>query len=333
MKCVYCLQDKPSTAFTKAEHVIPQSFGLFKNNLTLINLACDDCNQLFGNELELTLARDTIEGALRFEHQIKEAKDFKPFGKESRIVIQMPEGELKGIWGYRKYSPEHKRIMLIPLPQVGFLKGATREYFLLDALPSKEQLLKEFNFADPQAIHYIGCDPTKADKILKEHGINVRDCEQPSFHDDNEVHTIECELEVTIDKTILRAMAKIGFNYLTYWQKDFVLHEDFNPIRKFILAGELAPYPLVRIDQNSVLGDEPIQGKRRSGHLVTVDWAADGTSILAQVSLMNHLKYVISLARDFRGEHRDIRKGHFFNFHSKTISPLTTDPNEASIIQ
>lgn len=49
MKCVYCLQDKSPTAFTKAEHVIPQSFDVFKNNLTLIDLVCDDCNQLFGN--------------------------------------------------------------------------------------------------------------------------------------------------------------------------------------------------------------------------------------------------------------------------------------------
>ncbi|NTU49374.1 MAG: HNH endonuclease [Desulfobulbaceae bacterium] len=320
-------------AFTKAEHVIPQSFGVFKNNLTLIDLVCDDCNQLFGNTLELALARDTIEGALRFEHQLKETRDYKSVGKESRIAIQIPDGELKGMWGYRKYSPEHKRIMLIPLPQVGFLKGTSREYFLLDALPSKEQLLKEYNFAHPQAVHYIGCDPTTADDILKKHGINVRDCEQPSFADSNEVQTIECELEATIDQTILRAMAKIGFNYFTYWQKDFVLHEDFNPIRKFILSGELAQYPLIRIDQSSVLKDEPIQGKRRSGHLITVDWAADGTSILAQVSLMNHLKYVISIARNFRGEHRDIRKGHFFNFHSKTISPLTTNPDEASIIE
>jgi hypothetical protein len=81
-----------------------------------------------------------------------------------------------------------------------------------------------------------------------------------------------------------------------------------------------------------VLGDEPIEGKRRTGHLLTIGWAGDGVSIIAQVSLMNWMKYVVCLARNFSGEHRDITKGHFFNFPYKSIVPLTTDRNLAQII-
>jgi len=53
MKCVYCVEDKPLSSFTKVEHVMPQSFGLFTNNLTLVNTVCDDCNQYFGDNLEI----------------------------------------------------------------------------------------------------------------------------------------------------------------------------------------------------------------------------------------------------------------------------------------
>ena len=132
---------------------------------------------------------------------------------------------------------------------------------------------------------------------------------------------------------MMRAVAKIGFNYLAYWQgADFVLHKDFDVIRKFILSGDKTDFPLVRIEQNSVLRDEPIEGKRRTGHIVTIGWANDGVSIIAQVSLMNWVKYVICLARSFSGEQRDIKKGHFFNFPYKSIIPLTTDKNQAQII-
>ena len=326
MQCIYCLQDKSKRSFTKVEHVIPQAFGLFKNNFTLIDTVCDDCNHGFGNSLDLVLARDTIEGALRFEQNLKPPEEFIPFGKKSRIIVKFPDGELKGMYGYREYSPDQKRIMVFPIPQIGFLKGSSREYFPLDALPSNDVLLKEFNLALPQAIHYVGCDPNIADKLLQERGINFKPGEAPPLEGD-EVQTVTCELGVTIDQVILRANAKIAFNYLAYCQNDgFVLHKDFNPIREFITTGKAASYPLVQVVEDSVLKDEPIQGKRRSGHMATISWALDGMSIVGQVSLMNHFKYKVSLARNFGGEHRNIRSGHFFNFHSKEIFPLTDNP-------
>ena len=40
MICIYCLEDRPQSCFTKVEHVVPQSFGRFKNNLTLHEIVC-----------------------------------------------------------------------------------------------------------------------------------------------------------------------------------------------------------------------------------------------------------------------------------------------------
>lgn len=36
IECIYCREDKPESAYTKVEHVLPQSFGRFRDdNMTL----------------------------------------------------------------------------------------------------------------------------------------------------------------------------------------------------------------------------------------------------------------------------------------------------------
>jgi len=77
MKCVYCLKDKKPSDFRKVEHVIPQAFGKFKNNHTLRKIICTDCNQKFGDILEIRLGRDTIDGIYRTLFGIIPANDFK----------------------------------------------------------------------------------------------------------------------------------------------------------------------------------------------------------------------------------------------------------------
>lgn len=139
-----------------------------------------------------------------------------------------------------------------------------------------------------------------------------------------------CKIEGVIDESIIRAVAKIAFNYLAYWQgPKFMLEADFNPTRQFIRYGVKPQYPLIKIRQESILGDEPLSGKRRSGHLLTVDWAADKRSIVAQVSLLNWLTYSVCLARDFLGEHRAIQRGHFFDPYNQRILQLGARPNLA----
>ncbi|MBP6342823.1 MAG: hypothetical protein KA403_02695 [Candidatus Omnitrophica bacterium] len=328
MKCIYCLTNKDRSGFTKKEHVIPQAFGVFNNNFTLNDIVCDSCNEHFGKTIDLTLARDSYEGLLRYDQKIKRPEEFKTIGKHSRLIMQMPDGPFKGTYGYPEYCPTEKRILLKPLPQVGFVKpNGAREFFRLDDIPDKAYLINNYNLEDQIAMMIFGCDPTIADKILADKGITFKDSSGAKLQIDvgsaDQVIDVQCEVKSTIDQTILRAVAKIGFNYLAYLQKaDFMLHKDFDLIRTYILTGETDIQDLVKIEQASILGDEPISGNRRVGHILTVDWAREGQSIIAQISLMNWLTYRVLLAWDFTGEHRNIRSGHFFNFPHKTIIPL-----------
>lgn len=69
-KCIYCLEDLEPAAFD-TDHVIPQAFGRFANNLTLTTCVCNGCNNYFGWNLELFLGRDSIEALRRIQYGLK----------------------------------------------------------------------------------------------------------------------------------------------------------------------------------------------------------------------------------------------------------------------
>ena len=304
MKCVYCIEDKPLTSFTKVEHVIPQSFGLFANNFTLVTIVCDDCNQYFGDNLEIAMARDTVEGASRFNFGVKSPKEFKSLGKRSRMIIKIAEGECKGAYAYREYSKKQERIVIKPVPQIGFLKNETAEYeyYLLDQIPHKTDLDRHgFDMKHPRAIRALGIDVDTARQVLSEKGIKF-EYQGEGGPSENPEEDWLCKVDALIDTTIFRAVAKIAFNYLAFWEgRDFLLHESFDPSRSFIRYGKKTDYPLARVDDNPILGDEPVEGRRRLGHIVTVNWAADRISIVSQLSLFNWASYKVSLATNFSG--------------------------------
>lgn len=324
MKCMYCLEEKNGDAFNKAEHVIPQSFGVFLNNLTLHDMVCDDCNQHFGETLELDLARDTFEGAARYDFGVKDPREHKTVGTRSRMSRTVQEGPFKGAYGYPIYEKEANKVVLAPLPQVGLRNVESQyEFFLLDNIPSKDFLEEQgFKLDQPPGIIFPPEFEQEAIEKLEEQGITWKATEA-TFQGASSTGEWLCEVEGKIDQTIFRAIAKIGFNYLAYWEgAEFVLDEGFNPVRGYIRRGEITAYPLVDILDRSILADERGNSKRLLGHLVTVNWANDGVSIVSQVSLFNWVTYSVCLARDFSGKHKDIARGHFFNTSGKEIVPL-----------
>jgi hypothetical protein len=322
-RCIYCQEEKSAGAFQHAEHVLPKSFGTFQNNFTL-SIVCDSCNQHFGDSIELALARDSVEGNSRFGYGVKNPQEFRPFGRNSRIIFRVGEGRYSGAYAYREYCPRTDGVVLRPFPQVGFLMAASGkyEYFLLDEIPTEQELReKGFDSGNAAAITGLVMDEGQLRDKLSEKGITFRYGGEILPQQGSE--SILCELEVTVDQTIFRAITKIAFNYLAYWQgESFVNESAFDLVRRYIRYGEKPDYKLVEIRQEAILADEPVVGERRLGHLITVNWASDGVSMVSQVSLFNWVTYCVSLARDYPGERRDVRKGNFFDTTSREILDL-----------
>jgi hypothetical protein len=325
MICIYCQEDKPSSSFTHRDHVLPQSFGRFENNFTLNRVVCDYCNQYFGDNLEITLARDTLEGVSRYEYGLRQPREFLSIGSRGKLVIKLADGPNKGAYVYHEYSEERAEIIIKPLPQVGILKPGSSEYeyFLLNQLPDKETLERTgFDLSLPNAIFLFSSHLQEIEPVLAEKGIAFQAGGWRELPLDPKERWL-CDVERDIDDTICRAIAKIGFNYLAYWEGPrFAMSSDFATICRYIRFAEAGEYPLVVAGYQGLLADERVSRFRRSGHLITLNWASDGRSILAQVSLLNMLKYSICLARNYSGEHRALRRGHFFNIKDRKILGL-----------
>lgn len=67
-QCVYCRKTGGKNLFTR-EHVIPEAFGKFTNNFTLLSEVSAECNQYFGDKLEIVLARGSYEAIARIEQE------------------------------------------------------------------------------------------------------------------------------------------------------------------------------------------------------------------------------------------------------------------------
>ena len=322
MKCIYCLEDKPKSFFKKTEHVLPQSFGKFKNNLTLNKIVCDECNEYFGNHLEISLGRDTLEGMSRFEHKVKKKHEFKSSGEKSRIRIKVDEGHFKGAYACREYSDSEDKIIIKPIPQVGFKKidGADYVYFPLDEIPDKQYLDKHFVLNVPKSITVLGCTSKDAQKHLSEKNITLSMNPTGEFSYSEEPFDWGCVVTGKIDQTIFRSIAKIAFNYLSYWAgRDIVVDRPFNPIRRYIRIGEETSFPFVVIIEKAIMFDEPMEGKRRLGHIITLDWSDSKLSITSNVSLFNFNNYSVLLAKDYKGKSFNLPKGNFFNIYGNEI--------------
>lgn len=328
MICIYCLNDDKTVSFKKTEHVLPQSFGLFENNLTLNGVVCDSCNTYFGDNIELDLARGTLEGSFRFEYGIKEPKEFKSLGKRNPVIIKVAEGPFKGAYAYKIYSEVDEAIVIVPAPQVGFLNKSTNEFdfYLISNIPNINELRqKGYDIDNPKGMFVPLKHVEVVKKALDEKGIPFKMTEELDYPL-QKGQQLECKVEGSIDDRIMRGIAKVAFNYLAFWQgSKFVLHKDFDIIRKFILNDVKPSYPLVRIIDKPILGDEPVVGVRRLGHMITTNLAKDGVSIMSGVSLFNWMTYNICLAREFSGEHKNVKKGHFFDFNSHNILELSTE--------
>src|SRR3981189_3520844 len=64
-ECIYCLRRLDAHEFNR-EHVLSEAFGAFLQAPVLHYSVCRECNQFFGDQLEMRFARGAFEGMLRY---------------------------------------------------------------------------------------------------------------------------------------------------------------------------------------------------------------------------------------------------------------------------
>jgi hypothetical protein len=325
IRCIYCLADKPQSDFTSREHIMPQSFGHFKNNLTLLKTVCNECNQYFGDNIELYLGRDTFEGIMRYGHGIKPEKIPQ---KHRRLKFRIPEGKLKNLIVKPKPPEEKGELDIKPVLQVGFFDKWKNEfvYYEPENIPTAKDLQNEgFDLKVKDTISLIAKDEEMDDllKLLNKKGFGVelgKDESWPVFVENRS--KVKVEATVRIDRIIYRGISKIGFNYLALAAGEgFALSDNFNGIRNFIRydVGQSEDYFIP--NQPPILHDDKIFNvKTTQGHLIILE--RRGNKVISKVSLFNLYTYLIILCKHYSGIWFKLSSGHHFDVNSRDVSKL-----------
>lgn len=165
--CIYCKISQRTEMFNQREHVLPQSFGKFENNLILnrkkedFKQVCNDCNSEF-SKLETCLGKDSFEGVILRTKFLKEVEG----SFWDRIRITVNEGEYKGL-----YVSLINGTKIDILPQVALKnKNGNWDYFLLNEI---NKIYKENYCLEKASIRTFQLSNEDSKKYLKQAGIKL----------------------------------------------------------------------------------------------------------------------------------------------------------------
>jgi hypothetical protein len=312
--CIYCRRISPE-AFP-AEHVIPQSFGRFKNGLTL-HCVCSDCNQFFGHHLELHFARETGESVVRYQYGIRDGVAGIPGSRlAARITVPGPTFGAKVL-----LAPDSRpnRMQMLYLPQVGFAAENSDDWkwYLPDEL--NQEVLQ--SVGPNTQLRYFFASPDE-EQMLR---ARMRDVGFSSNTKHVTRVTILPQPEMTaritylFDSIIRRSVAKIAFNYLAYAVAEdtrLLLRADFDVVRSFIRDEVIPQEETVFVVGNPRLSAESRRGSLVDGHMIGVGWSA-GDQILCNLSIFNAMNYQVVLCRKYEGLWFPLTNAHFFDLSTK----------------
>jgi HNH endonuclease len=328
--CIYCSQVCDVSEFN-TEHVIPQAFGRFEQNLTL-DCVCSECNAHFGRTIDLALGRDSIEALLRFFHDVKPASEGREL-RQQRLTVTL--GDDPDWTGCRLDVVEEDEDAVVTLvPQVRFgLRGGGWLFITEAVLSDETKSLPEA--IDPTNVRLISNSVDTDERliaVLAKRGIRF-ETRSVSGPPPSMCGLAPLDVRMKFDQIILRSIGKIAFNYAASAAgAAFVLGDAFDVTRAYIRYGTQPPYPVVIPRSEPILADESPTERRARAHLLTVGWAGEPNALVGQVSLFNGPTYSVSLARGHSGLWLPIKSGHYFDLETRRIGPLVAGSHRRRVV-
>jgi len=329
LTCIYCQRVDPPCGFNR-EHVVPEALGTFEGDVvTLTQEVCTDCNQYFGDNLEIVLNRDSAEAMFRFRHGLKEAAKVRGMFKR-RTEIRFPKDGTKWGGAYLELVPPppgepEPYVRLAPQLACERRDGGW-EFFTEHELRTQTERVKEVIARDCTPVRVLWAETDDVKRrllaVLDEKGMgfqNPRDITEsvPAFRKG----LVNAPVQFTFDRILARAIAKIAFNYLAKIHgAEFVLRSEFDAVRRFIREGEGAPPDFVQFRDAPVLRDSEGRELPAKGHLLVMGWSKVWKDIRAVVSPFQHLSYIVRLARDISEAPSNIDSAHLYELATRRAS-------------
>lgn len=302
---------------------MPRAFGRFKKNLTVFSV-CEECNQWFGDNLEVSFTRNSGEAVSRLLSGVKSAREGPQIAGD-RIEIMADDGT--AFAGGRSYFTEHTDGTLIAsyVAQVGFRATEDQQPVLFAEEELTREIVEQYRGCEAVVICETESDFERLAATLNEHGYHHESvlCVLPNAS----LPLVREPLRVDyrLDKGVFRTIGKIAFNYLAYVAgAAFCLSPDFDAFRRFVRYGEGDWQSFMAISLDPLLSQERLFGIRQtSGHLLVVEWLRGNDSLTGSVKLFNDIHYHIRFASRMTVVWREIMSGHHFRTKTLTIAPIT----------
>jgi hypothetical protein len=252
--CIYCKRDKSATTFEDVEHVIPEAFGTFGSETPTLDCVCDECNGHFGKTIDIYLARETVEGVVRYRKGISSSA-VRP---QKHLKITLAAGPETGQFAGMRVAIDGTRGELMrPLAQFQILNQKTGQLETYFKTQIKDLKLPEDVYGKPGDGTANGTwkcnifsasqkDHDEMVEALRAIGIDFRpgtpfSMPEPIIpigegHEDNSLPVL---IEGEITDTHRRAHAKIFLNFIAkFLGSDEALKPHWDFLRRFARYGE-----------------------------------------------------------------------------------------------
>ena len=334
--CIYCRSAGP---FNR-EHVIHEGFGRFRNTLVLHNTVCADCNQGFGDTIDLALTRSSVEGFERYRFGVKEPSEIEKFRYGDLKLRAKVEGDFAGAAFEHRASPDGTHLVARLLPGLAVRRKDSDEFVHF----TEQEALDGAWLKNPDVDWHLGfrvfgdeASTKRIEEALRAQGVipSYRRLLTPPA--DGEM-LVEQEFQITTD--MQRALAKTAVNYLAYTQGSaYALRPEFDVVRRFVRYGKMPPSVLPRVLSLPGLpfsrinaGDTILQdGERRPVvHFVSIGVNQEYRDIAAGITLFGFMAHRVLLAEGFQGG-LPAPRAHLYNVKTLDVfelgvSPTSDDP-------
>ena len=262
------------------------AFGTFEQNWTL-RCVCDDCNSLFSRDLELFLARDSIEAILRLRYGLKAPEAAKKLRNQRTVITIDQPGPWLGARAFLSPTLSGDELEILPLAQVRFRRPPeTNCTWVLEENLSPETV-EPFHGPGVE-VRIVGPDDdalVRLNDAVRDLGITFREQTRTDEKMTDENNRIQFATESALDRVLFRGVTKIAFNYAAYvLGGDFVRGPDFDQVRHFVLRGTTPDWQLLNLTRTPILADDSERVRQTRSHLCLVEWDESQNGIRVRLS-------------------------------------------------
>ncbi|MDD3940269.1 MAG: HNH endonuclease [Candidatus Pacebacteria bacterium] len=350
MKCIYCNKEKEKELFN-TEHVLPRMLGTFQENLTIKGHICKNCNSVIFSSLESRFKEDSEEGIfwqmynLNDSYQVRIREEFTKMS----FIAGLGDDFFNNIFPFFEYKDGEHCIKFVDQIKI---KNYCKDGYLILLIDNLKKIRGSSRFKkliqnlegtkNENVSIFVGGQNDKdrsrldeAISLLKELGIDYKE-KQGKFTGLEGVKGKEFRISVdqNIGTYVARFLAKISFNYFSYCaiqsdMRHILFNDNFIPIKDYILDKKdlTTKEVVISIQQEPIIYDEKITGKRSVGHMVA--FHGFNGEILSQISFLGKKIYTVKLGKIPEELDKDnFGCGHFFDPFNHKLSGMSKNPNK-----